>query len=101
MPLRVVCSTLRCLPSDLEALSSVQPLSSRRYSSLRSSYSPSSFSLEEQIATHGGAGVTEDFPLAYAYAMIRTLRLADGPDEVHRVTLAKLELKKHAASAEA
>ena len=53
------------------------------------------------IQAHGGAGVTEDFPLAYAYAMIRTLRLADGPDEVHRVTLAKLELKKHAASAEA
>ena len=53
------------------------------------------------IQAHGGAGVTEDFPLAYAYAMIRTLRLADGPDEVHRVTLAKLELKKHAASADA
>lgn len=53
------------------------------------------------IQAHGGAGVTEDFPLAYAYAMIRTLRLADGPDEVHRVTLAKLELKKHVATAEA
>ena len=53
------------------------------------------------IQAHGGAGVTEDFPLAYAYAMIRTLRLADGPDEVHRVTLAKLELKKHAARADA
>ena len=53
------------------------------------------------IQAHGGAGVTEDFPLAYAYAMIRTLRLADGPDEVHRVTLAKLELKKHAVTADA
>jgi acyl-CoA dehydrogenase len=53
------------------------------------------------IQAHGGAGVTEDFPLAYAYAMIRTLRLADGPDEVHRVTLAKLELAKHAARADA
>jgi acyl-CoA dehydrogenase len=53
------------------------------------------------IQAHGGAGVTEDFPLAYAYAMIRTLRLADGPDEVHRVTLAKLELAKHAAKADA
>ena len=48
------------------------------------------------IQAHGGAGVTEDFPLAYAYAAIRTLRLADGPDEVHRGTIARLELKRHA-----
>ncbi len=48
------------------------------------------------IQAHGGAGVTEDFPLAYAYASIRTLRLADGPDEVHRGTIARLELKRHA-----
>ena len=51
------------------------------------------------IQAHGGAGVTEDFPLAYAYASIRTLRLADGPDEVHRGTIARLELARHAASA--
>lgn len=50
------------------------------------------------IQAHGGAGVTEDFPLAYAYAMIRTLRLADGPDEVHCGTIARLELAKHAAA---
>ena len=47
------------------------------------------------IQAHGGAGVTEDFPLAYAYASIRTLRLADGPDEVHRGTIARLELARH------
>jgi len=47
------------------------------------------------IQAHGGAGVTEDFPLAYAYASIRTLRLADGPDEVHRSTIARLELARH------
>jgi len=49
------------------------------------------------IQAHGAAGVSEDFPLAYAYAHQRTLRLADGPDEVHRNSLAKLELAKHLA----
>jgi acyl-CoA dehydrogenase len=39
--------------------------------------------------------VSDDFPLAYAYAHQRTLRLADGPDEVHRASLAKLEFSKH------
>ena len=47
------------------------------------------------IQAHGGAGVSDDFPLAYAYAHQRTLRLADGPDEVHRNAIAKLELAKH------
>nr|MBA3790373.1 acyl-CoA dehydrogenase [Rubrobacter sp.] len=46
------------------------------------------------IQAHGGAGVSDDFPLAYFWASARTLRLADGPDEVHRVSVAKLELKK-------
>ncbi|SDD33562.1 acyl-CoA dehydrogenase family protein [Aquimonas voraii] len=46
------------------------------------------------IQVHGGGGVSNDFPLAYAYAMARTLRLADGPDEVHRNHIAKLELKR-------
>jgi acyl-CoA dehydrogenase len=47
------------------------------------------------IQAHGGGGVSDDFPLAYSYAHQRTLRLADGPDEVHRVAVAKLELAKH------
>jgi len=47
------------------------------------------------IQAHGGGGVSDDFPLAYAYANQRTLRLADGPDEVHRASLAKLELARH------
>jgi len=47
------------------------------------------------IQAHGGGGVSDDFPLAYAYAHQRTLRLADGPDEVHRASLAKLELAKY------
>ncbi|MEY2684874.1 MAG: hypothetical protein RJA09_2018 [Pseudomonadota bacterium] len=47
------------------------------------------------IQAHGGGGVSDDFPLAYSYANQRTLRLADGPDEVHRVAVAKLELAKH------
>ncbi|TXL67178.1 acyl-CoA dehydrogenase family protein [Zeimonas arvi] len=49
------------------------------------------------IQAHGGGGVCDDFPLAYMYAHQRTLRLADGPDEVHRNAVAKLELGRHAA----
>ncbi len=49
------------------------------------------------IQAHGAAGVSEDFPLASAYAGIRTLRLADGPDEVHCGTIARLELARIAA----
>ena len=52
------------------------------------------------IQAHGGAGVSDDFPLASAYAGIRSLRLADGPDEVHRGTIARLELAKHAITTE-
>jgi acyl-CoA dehydrogenase len=48
------------------------------------------------IQVHGGAGVSDDFPLAYYYAQARTLRFADGPDEVHRNAIAKLELARHA-----
>jgi acyl-CoA dehydrogenase len=47
------------------------------------------------IQAHGGAGVCDDFGLAYAYAAARTLRLADGPDEVHRNQIGKLELRKY------
>ena len=48
------------------------------------------------MQVHGGAGVSEDFPLAFYYAQVRTLRFADGPDEVHRNAIAKLELGKYA-----
>jgi acyl-CoA dehydrogenase len=51
------------------------------------------------IQAHGGGGVSDDFPLAYSYAHQRTLRLADGPDEVHRNAIAKLELARHIATA--
>jgi acyl-CoA dehydrogenase len=47
------------------------------------------------IQVHGGGGVCDDFGLAYAYANARTLRLADGPDEVHRDQIARLELKSY------
>jgi acyl-CoA dehydrogenase len=49
------------------------------------------------MQVHGGGGVSEDFPLAYFYAASRTLRFADGPDEVHRNAIAKIELGRHAA----
>lgn len=51
--------------------------------------------LDWSIQAHGGAGVSDVFPLAYMWAGNRTLRLADGPDEVHRNAIAKLELAKH------
>lgn len=47
------------------------------------------------MQAHGGGGVSDDFPLAYAYANARTLRFADGPDEVHRNAIAKWELGKY------
>ncbi|VVE68348.1 (R)-benzylsuccinyl-CoA dehydrogenase [Pandoraea captiosa] len=47
------------------------------------------------MQAHGAAGLSGDFPLAYAYASARTLRFADGPDEVHRNAIAKLELAKY------
>ncbi|OUM84618.1 MAG: acyl-CoA dehydrogenase [Bacillus thermozeamaize] len=50
--------------------------------------------LDRAIQAHGGAGVSQDFPLAYFWARSRVLRIADGPDEVHRRTVAKLELRK-------
>jgi len=48
------------------------------------------------IQVHGGGGMSDDFPLAYFYAASRTLRFADGPDEVHRNAIAKLEIGKYA-----
>ncbi len=47
------------------------------------------------LQLHGGGGVSDDFPLAHAYAGARALRLADGPDEVHRQQIGKLELARH------
>tara|TARA_B100001123_G_scaffold163674_1_gene188584 strand:+ start:22550 stop:23758 length:1209 start_codon:yes stop_codon:yes gene_type:complete len=51
--------------------------------------------IDRAIQVHGGAGVCEDFGLAQAWAHSRTLRILDGPDEVHRQTIAKMELRKH------
>ena len=51
--------------------------------------------IDQAIQIHGGAGVSPDFPLAELFATIRTLRIADGPDEVHRAMIAKLELQKY------
>jgi acyl-CoA dehydrogenase len=53
--------------------------------------------IDRAIQAHGGAGVCGDFALAHLWAEQRTLRIADGPDEVHRETIAKLELRKAAA----
>ena len=52
--------------------------------------------IDRAVQAHGGAGVCQDFPLAAAWANARTLRMADGPDEVHREQIARLELRKHA-----
>jgi acyl-CoA dehydrogenase len=53
--------------------------------------------LDKAIQVHGGGGLSQDFPLAYEYAAIRTLRFADGPDEVHKNALARAELRHQAA----
>ncbi|WP_238012157.1 acyl-CoA dehydrogenase family protein [Dactylosporangium sp. AC04546] len=54
--------------------------------------------LDKAIQAHGAAGLSQDFPLAYAYALIRTLRFADGPDEVHKDALARAELRHQRAA---
>ncbi|MFM6829489.1 MAG: acyl-CoA dehydrogenase family protein, partial [Novosphingobium sp.] len=51
--------------------------------------------LDDAIQAHGGGGVSEDFGLAQAYAHMRTLRLADGPDEVHARSIARIEFARH------
>ncbi|MDF2896918.1 MAG: acyl-CoA dehydrogenase [Rhodococcus erythropolis] len=51
--------------------------------------------VDRAIQVHGGAGVTDDFPLAMAYAHLRTLRIADGPDEVHKRAIARRELHQY------
>ena len=53
--------------------------------------------IDRAIQVHGSGGLCGDFPLAAMYALIRCLRLADGPDEVHNVTIARRELGKYAA----
>jgi acyl-CoA dehydrogenase len=57
--------------------------------------------IDRAIQVHGGGGVSDDFPLAWSYAHIRTLRLADGPDEVHKLSIARRELRQYAAEAQA
>jgi len=53
--------------------------------------------VDRAIQVHGGGGVTDDFPLAMVWAHLRTLRLADGPDEVHKRAIASQELRKYRA----
>jgi acyl-CoA dehydrogenase len=55
--------------------------------------------IDRAIQVHGGGGVSDDFPLATMYAHLRTLRLADGPDEVHKRSIARQELRRHVAEA--
>lgn len=52
--------------------------------------------LDKAIQLHGAGGLSQDFPLASAFATIRTLRLVDGPDEVHLIALARAELRRQA-----
>lgn len=53
--------------------------------------------IDRAIQVHGGGGVSQDFPLAQMYAGLRALRLADGPDEVHKMVLARREIRRRAA----
>ncbi|MGH8880668.1 MAG: acyl-CoA dehydrogenase family protein, partial [Stackebrandtia sp.] len=51
--------------------------------------------IDKAIQAHGAGGVSQDFPLAHLWTHARTLRFADGPDEVHRRSLARRELKRY------
>jgi acyl-CoA dehydrogenase len=57
--------------------------------------------IDRAIQVHGGGGVSDDFPLAWSYAHMRTLRLADGPDEVHKLSIARRELRQYINEAQA
>jgi acyl-CoA dehydrogenase len=57
--------------------------------------------VDRAIQVHGGGGVSDDFPLATMYAHLRTLRLADGPDEVHKLSIARRELRRYEPQLEA
>jgi acyl-CoA dehydrogenase len=54
--------------------------------------------VDRAIQVCGGGGLSQDFHLAYAYARARSIRILDGPDEVHRETVAKMELRKYTTS---
>jgi acyl-CoA dehydrogenase len=54
--------------------------------------------IDRAIQVHGGAGVSQDTPLAEMWSLQRILRIADGPDEVHKRTIARIELSRHNAS---
>src|SRR3546814_13946784 len=56
--------------------------------------------IDDAIQAHGGGGVSDDFGLANAYAHQRTLRLADGPDEVHARAIARIEPPKHSPASD-
>jgi acyl-CoA dehydrogenase len=56
--------------------------------------------IDRAIQVHGGGGMSDDFPLAFMYAHMRTLRLADGPDEVHKLSIARRELRRQRGEAE-
>lgn len=51
--------------------------------------------IDQAMQVHGGAGLSDDFPLARLYAQARTIRLADGPDDVHLASIAKMEFAKY------
>jgi acyl-CoA dehydrogenase len=54
--------------------------------------------VDRAIQVHGGGGISDDFPLAFMYASLRSLRLADGPDEVHKLSVARRELRRRRES---
>ena len=56
--------------------------------------------IDRAIQVHGGGGVTDDFPLAASWAHMRSMRLADGPDGVHKRTIARQELRKYRLGAD-
>ena len=55
--------------------------------------------IDRAIQAHGGAGVSDDFPMAGLYAHARTLQIADGPDEVHKMSVARRELRRYPGAA--
>lgn len=79
---------------DFSLSAAAQDTSNQMWTFMREEVFPAEPGVDGAIEVHGGAGVSDDTPLAYFYAWARVLRIVDGPDAVHRRAIARQELRR-------